>query len=1402
MSYRDTTTPASTLPPLAVDSPFTRAGNQDPFSGLAGQRRGINVIPAVRINTPSQSTTPAGLVNATASSIAEQQLTLAAIDAPLRYGYGRARLGALIAAVVAGESHLVLLCVHGKGPIDAVEAVELDNQPAAATVIATHYLGDPGQGVDPALKAAFAAHGKTYEDTLPGIAYTVLQLPPDLDASVNNISFVVRQRKVFDPRNGPSPGTSSLELATTVLGGAGNGYAYRRVLSPNYVVQAGDVLRYDLWIDPRDPATGNAGGMELDLLNAPLAGRHVPLLDQFGKNIAYGASDFTPGVWGTRTIALNAIAGNTVSHVYLVNESDTPGNYRCLYRNVRITNADGSVVRLQIWSAGPPAVSQEGFSSQTLSLVREVQATTYSDNPALALADFVSDAEYGRGESIDWASVATCANRDDELVGTSKRRSLSLVASSAIDVDQWEKTLEAYAGAWVVREGGTVYLVPDAPAPVSISFTKARYRLETLEIEVRNRAKAPTVVTVRYTNTQVTPWAQVSVTVKAAGVDEGNLPYQESVVDMPGIIDDGHALREAFRRLLEGRVADVAITFIAMDEALKVRRYDVVDYTDDEGFTAKLFRVLDAAVIEPGRWRVKAVEYQESVYSSALAAPLTTIDTSLPSPNLPPPLTALALVEESYQQPDLTWASRIRATWATPAWPFVYEYDVQAFAVGGAKLLLIGNSKTTEWISPQLQEGSTYQVKVRIVSSTGAQGEWSAATLGVVGKVTEAAPMPSVTYIGSQTLDEQPPASSTAPPGDVTNLVGIATPTSVRLTWAAPAGPVHHYEIREGEFFSSGSTVAALVYTTTYTANGVSPGQTRSYQVKAVSAEGEYSVHAVSVTVTIPAPTPQTLILPGPVTALRAEATAESVVLTWAGPADDVHHYEVREGSAWESAAVVRSVVTDPTLTITGVPPGIPHTYLVKAVDSRGRASATAASVSISVVTAPDVLTAAVSVDQLGNALISFSGLGEPQIVGYEMRQGTSFEAGELVAETTGTSFSVPLLAAVGKAFWIKGKYGNGLTGYTARTFRVNFAGDALAAPTGLSWRVTEPDMVFSWDAVPGAAQYVAILEDGGVSRVQVVGTAQASFGIPKYAALLRLIAIASTGALSKFTDEEIAPFGRYNLNEIVSIALPITTGKFINLAFVSGTSVKRVGLLGQAPAAPYFLNVNDADNYSFGYNLKALAASVVAGVPASWFRHRFWEEKNGFFESDVLDLNPGGGAALTGRLALTITKTVANVGAGPVEAFKHVRAGYLASATLAELASERAFVTARFLVATDSPQSAAWKEVQNGDWITARYVKLVIEVAMASPLTDITVTAGTITLDVPDVAEQGTKAGVTNATATITFAKTYNAAPFVLLTAKGAGVTASLVSVTRTQAVITVDTATPTDVIYFVKGY
>ena len=141
----------------------------------------------------------------------------------------------------------------------------------------------------------------------------------------------------------------------------------------------------------------------------------------------------------------------------------------------------------------------------------------------------------------------------------------------------------------------------------------------------------------------------------------------------------------------------------------------------------------------------------------------------------------------------------------------------------------------------------------------------------------------------------QAQAQDASAPAKPTGLAAQATHDSVNLTWVDPNDPsITHYRILRrdraihgpGEFITIESNTGSA--NTSYTDDTVEPEQTYVYRVKAVNQHGdsEQSDYARADTPAAPAPAKPT--------GLAAQATHDSVTLTWDDPGDaSITHHQV-----------------------------------------------------------------------------------------------------------------------------------------------------------------------------------------------------------------------------------------------------------------------------------------------------------------------------------------------------------------------------------------------------------------------------------------------------------------------------------------------------------------------------
>lgn len=555
------------------------------------------------IVAPKSTTSSRATVNKVSESsrASSKTVNLAAQDAPLRIIYGNDVLGGLIANVLYHNAKWCIQSVWGEGEIDSIQSVQFSNEPVSSGSILTHYTGASTQTVNSALVAAFAAQSLSYSDSLPGIAYSVIQFSPSAVSSFPNITATVKGLKVFDPRS-------------------------------------------SLW--------------------------------------------------------------------------------------------------------------------------------TYSTNPALQLADFLTNPVYGRGESVIWSSVAIAADYCDELIGGVKRRECGVSFSTKTDSADIVETLRTYAGVWLIKRSEGYAFGIDRPSSVVRSFDHALGQIESLErIRRRPYYDAPTRVQVRYTNTTTLPWIEETVKAELPGIPESQ--HRDSIINLPGIQNRAQAQREAIERLNKLALLDLTCEMIVADENLDLEYGDVIAVTHPIGFSAKEFRIVGISILEAGQYLLSLEEYSSTAYSDIVQEDDGPINTILPLPSEPIPPSGLLIDEEVFQLLDGSYSSRFRVSWTAPEFPFIAQYRITLSS--GGKVVFSGTApaNAVTWASPAVQEDVSYQIDIQTISLTSAVSDAISGNKIALGKFLI--------------------------PSDVPSLIGFEVGGEVRLSWTpAIDRDTLRYEVRYG----------------------------------------------------------------------------------------------------------------------------------------------------------------------------------------------------------------------------------------------------------------------------------------------------------------------------------------------------------------------------------------------------------------------------------------------------------------------------------------------------------------------------------------------------------------------------------------------------------------------------
>jgi hypothetical protein len=609
--------------------------------------------------------------------------------------------------------------------------------------------------------------------------------------------------------------------------------------------------------------------------------------------------------------------------------------------------------------------------------------SSYTTNPALALADILRNPVYGGGRTLDEISVAAAANACDQLVEGTRRRSIGLTLASQEDLYSVADTLRTYAGCWIVQGKNGLKLVPDRP---SLSVRHFSHNdgsiLKMSPLRKAPIADAPTVMTISYTDTTQKPWAEARVSAYASGVLEGTRQRRESVVSLPGVQTKSQAMREAIERLNKLTLFDLSCEVTVFDDALSIEEGDVVTLSHPVGLASKLFRVMSRSG-EYGRHNLTLTEYDIAAYSDVVVDEPTTPDVALPSPTVPLPVSDLAVIEELVQLADGTWTSRLRVNWSAPEYPYVGSYRVQVKqngAIWASGTIL--EYDDLEWASPPVKEGLLYEVSVITVSRLGWPSSESTQAVTAVGKLL--------------------------PPTDVENFIVSVQPDGLRCSFD-PAGDIdlRGYEIRIGPDWSTGS----VVWTGAATRSVIPlPGIGRHHlHVKATDRSGNSSVNPATYIVDI-----SSLSAP----AISHSVGTSSVLLTWGRSTGTLplSYYEVRHGDSWEDGVFVARLSSQ-SLDVRADWSGA-RKFWVAGVDSAGYFG-TESSVLVDISKPETPVLTGVIADR--SAILSWADARTSLTIGsYEVRYGDSWESATFVTRISARSITIPAQWEGTRKFWVK----------------------------------------------------------------------------------------------------------------------------------------------------------------------------------------------------------------------------------------------------------------------------------------------------------------------------------------------------------------------------------------------
>ena len=150
-----------------------------------------------------------------------------------------------------------------------------------------------------------------------------------------------------------------LQAGNISKGGADNFFLYQTFSDQQIEFAPGDVLSYDIYLDPKNPLP--RGGIDIEMGEGKSL-RDSGVVDQNGLR-AHGDQDLSvaSGQWYHREFPMDELAGKRSVHWMLQNEGNAEGVYTQFIDNVVVRRKDGS--QIAIYASGAPQVSNTQMKS-------------------------------------------------------------------------------------------------------------------------------------------------------------------------------------------------------------------------------------------------------------------------------------------------------------------------------------------------------------------------------------------------------------------------------------------------------------------------------------------------------------------------------------------------------------------------------------------------------------------------------------------------------------------------------------------------------------------------------------------------------------------------------------------------------------------------------------------------------------------------------------------------------------------------------------------------------------------------------------------------------------------------------------------------------------------------------
>ena len=439
----------------------------------------------------------------------------------------------------------------------------------------------------------------------------------------------------------------------------------------------------------------------------------------------------------------------------------------------RLRGIAGIHIRLEydqdVFSGGLPTITADISGKQVYD--PRTATTAWSDNPALAIRDYLINTRYGRGidsSLIDDTLFSDMADYCDETVtigGTTKKRYTlnGVVDTSVPALDIIRNLCTACRGA-VIFSGGKYRLVIDKPATASFTFDEDNI-VGSWSIKMPDKKNQFNRIKANFYNPDRNWQPDIAVVDSSTLRSQDNGLLLEKAIELP-FTDDIDRVKMISTINLNQSRQSMLVEFTATIEGMRCEVWDLVYIkhttpawdTMNSGL-GKLFRVIDMTLQNNNEVRVTCLEYDADSYDfGTINVSDTAPDTNLPNLTSIVAPTGLSASESLYATIGSAGVkTRVELAWIESQDIFTQSYDVEWKESSQSTYKTLTNTKNT---TARLDDANPveHDFRVRAINTIGVRSSWA-------------------------TLKNFTVAGLTTPPVDLTGLEMVAINNNAHFSW-------------------------------------------------------------------------------------------------------------------------------------------------------------------------------------------------------------------------------------------------------------------------------------------------------------------------------------------------------------------------------------------------------------------------------------------------------------------------------------------------------------------------------------------------------------------------------------------------------------------------------------------